>query len=146
MIKLYAGDFMKGEDVLKSKGIKNTLHRRVILDVLQEQEKYCTCEEIFELCKLKCNNLNISTIYRNLELFHKNGMVLKVVLTDGTFSYLIETSSHTHTLNCSICHKQIEINCPIGQVSKDIKDKTGFILSHDMEFYGICKDCNNKKH
>lgn len=139
---------MKSEDILKSNGIKNTLNRRIILDVLQCKEQYSTCEEIFELCKINGRSLDLSTIYRNLELFHKNGIVLKVVLNDGTFSYLLETYSHTHTLKCSICHKQIRIDCPIGQVSKDIKDRTGFTLSHDMEFYGICKECNedSKQH
>lgn len=132
-------------DLLHKIGIKNTANRRILLDILIKKDDYITAEELYALCCDNGNSMDLSTIYRNLELFYKKGLLNKVALEDGTFSYLIIKERHTHKLTCSKCHKEIVIDCPMRQISKAIEDETGFTLSHDISFNGICKDCK-KKH
>jgi len=49
-------------------------------------------------------------------------------------------------LQCKLCHKEIEIECPMQQVEELIKNKTGFSsIEHQLKIEGICEECKLEK-
>ena len=49
-------------------------------------------------------------------------------------------------LRCSVCHKEVEIPCPMKQFEEIVEKETGFTLTeHNLVMNGVCKDCINKK-
>ncbi|MDK2962453.1 MAG: Fur family transcriptional regulator, ferric uptake regulator [Eubacteriaceae bacterium] len=53
-------------DHLKAKGLKQTRHRLTILSLLKNAEYPLSADEIY--LQLKNESINLSTVYRNLEL------------------------------------------------------------------------------
>lgn len=130
------------QDILKSKKIKITKARIEILKIVLEQKECLTAEKIFGLCREENININLSTVYRTLDSFHENDIVDKCLLESGVASYKIHKNTHKHLLECDICHKEVEMPCPIGQIEELIKSQTGFTLTeHNIEIKGICKEC-----
>lgn len=137
---------MELKEILKTKGIKITSGRIEILNILKNAENSLSAEKIYQIFKENKININLSTIYRTLELFNDKELVEKIILGDGVFSYKLKKKNHRHYLECDICHKEVEIPCPMIQIEEIVKNETGFTLTeHDLVMRGICKDCKNCK-
>lgn len=130
---------------LKEKNIKITKGRVFILDMLEKAEAAVSADYIFDKCRKDGSEIDLSTVYRTLELLELKGILEKFDLGNGKYNYIIKGISHNHTLQCELCHKSVEIDCPMVQIQEIIKNKTGFtLLEHDLKLRGICNDCKAK--
>jgi Fe2+ or Zn2+ uptake regulation protein len=130
---------------LQGKGIKITKARMSILDILSKADDAVNVELIFNECKRKNINIDLSTVYRSLELFENKGIIRKFDLGQGKYSYTIKKENHKHILECRFCHREVEIDCPMQQIKEIIKNKTGFTFldeEPDLKLEGICKQCS----
>ena len=133
------------DDLLKEKNLKVTKNRKIILEFLQKEENPISAEELFDKLKRE-NEIDLSTIYRNLNILVEKGVLLKTTNLDGINYYQINNSNHKHFLTCNNCHKKFVIeDCPVHELEEKIEKETGFIINgHNFEFTGICPDCQNK--
>ncbi|MDT8719108.1 transcriptional repressor [Clostridium sp. 19966] len=132
-------------NLLKEKNIKITSARKVILNILEEADEAVSAEYVYEKCTEIGDNINLSTVYRTLETFEEKGIVKKFNLGDDRYSYSISHDEHKHIVECNMCHKCVEVECPIQVFEEIIKNKTGFtIMEHDFHIKGICKQCRDK--
>ncbi|PKM94527.1 MAG: transcriptional repressor [Firmicutes bacterium HGW-Firmicutes-1] len=135
------------KEILLDKGLKNTRHRELILEVFEKTQKPLTAEEIFLLLKGSSEATCLSTVYRTVEVFESKGLVIKSnSIDDGKARYEFNTMEHRHHVICIGCHKIIFIDeCPFIEIEKNLKDKLEFeITGHKFEIYGNCKEC--QKH
>lgn len=138
---------MNMELLLKEKHIKVTKGRMCILDVLASSECSVEADYVMNKCKEKGLSIDLSTVYRTLELLYEKDIIDKFDLGDGKYNYVIKREKHKHILHCSVCEKEVEIDCPMLQVEEVIKSKTGFILvEHDLKIKGICEECGKKRN
>lgn len=136
---------METKDLLKEKGIKITRGRIVIYNIIKSSDRSLTADNIYEKCKEVGDNLNLSTIYRTLEMFDDKKIIEKFNLGDGRYSFSIKQHEHKHILECSICHKEIEVPCPMRPIMEIVKNETGFVLTdHELVLKGICEKCKNR--
>ena len=137
---------MESKEFLKSKNIKITKGRIEILNILKNSENSLSAEKIYQIFKENNENINLSTVYRTLELFVEKEITEKITLNDGVFSYRLKKQTHRHHLKCDICHKEIEIPCPMSQIEEIVQNETGFTLTqHDLVLKGVCRECKNKR-
>lgn len=136
---------MDSNVLLKNKGLKVTKARVAILNILSDSDHSLTVEMIFEKLKNLAIDINLSTVYRCVEQFEEKEIVDKFVLKEGIFSYRIKGEEHKHLLECSICHKEIQVPCPMKQIEELVQNETGFtLMEHNLIMKGICKDCKKK--
>lgn len=136
---------MEPRNILKEKGIKITKGRTEILNILQTSENSLSAEKLYQICRGNNIDINLSTIYRTLELFEEKEIVEKIPFNDGVFSYKLKGKTHRHHLQCDICHKEVDIPCPMIQIEEIVQNSTGFTLTdHDLVMKGVCKDCKSK--
>lgn len=136
------------EKSLRKHGIKVTRARLNILAILCKCESAISVEELFKKYKQKNINIDLSTIYRTLELFENKNIVRKFDIGKGRYTYSIVKKNHKHILQCKVCEKQVEIDCPMQQIEEIIKSKTDFVLVEeklDFKISGICKECRDKQ-
>lgn len=132
-------------EILKRKEIKITKGRIEIFNILKNSENSLPAERIYQISRDNDININLSTIYRTLELFEDKAIIEKITLPDGVFSYKLKGETHRHQLECDICHKEVEIPCPMLQIQELVQSSTGFTLTdHDLVMKGVCKDCKKK--
>ena len=137
---------MESKEFLKSKDIKITKGRIEILNILKNAENSLSAEKIYQIYRENSTNINLSTVYRTLELFEEKQITEKITLTDGVFAYKLKKKTHRHLLRCDVCHKEIDIPCPMSQIEEIVQSETGFTLTeHDLVMKGVCRECKNNR-
>ncbi|MGL4992433.1 MAG: Fur family transcriptional regulator [Sarcina sp.] len=132
---------MEIKELLKQKNIKVTKGRVLIYELLLHSNKNLTADDIYKEC-IKDENINLSTIYRTLELFEKKEIIEKVFAKDGTSAYTVSKNKHKHIVECDVCHEEIEVACPIKQIEEILKNETGFkVTEHTIQLKGVCEKC-----
>lgn len=133
---------MTNTELLKNNKIKVTFARKVILQILNEADTAVSADYIYEKCCEGNYSINLSTVYRTLEVFEEKAIVEKFDLGDRKYNYSIIKEHHNHTIECNMCHKAIELECPFKMLEEIIKSKTGFtMMEHEIHIKGVCKSC-----
>ncbi|MDD7765925.1 MULTISPECIES: Fur family transcriptional regulator [Anaerococcus] len=137
---------MKAEDLLKRNKIRVTEKRKIILEKIIENDDPISAEEILEKLKEENINMDLSTIYRNLNTLEEINLLLKNTNTDGISYFQLNSNNHKHFIRCISCNKKFIIeNCPIHEIEEEIEKDTGFVIKgHSFEFTGICPQCQKK--
>jgi Fe2+ or Zn2+ uptake regulation protein len=138
--------FMDGVNKLKKCKIKNTKARAAIIGILDRSIISLDAEEIYRKCAEKGVEINFSTVYRTLDLFEEKGIVEKFDLGNGKYSFVLRREAHKHLLQCRLCRKEVEIDCPMQQVEELIRNRTGFSsIEHELKIEGICEECKTRR-
>jgi len=140
--------FMKrlADDILAKIGCKNTKPRKTVIEVLESTDNPLSAEDIFLRIKELGESVNLSTVYRTLDLMENKSLVNKTVMSDGKARYELTVDGHRHHLVCTNCHKSVPIDfCPLEKLEKDIGEKNDFdITGHKLEIYGLCPKCKKE--
>jgi Fe2+ or Zn2+ uptake regulation protein len=119
--------------------MRNTKQKTAIRDILQTG-KHLSAEEIFQNIK-STMKIDMSTIYRNLNILTENGEVEKIVNPDGVALYHIKSKHHGHLI-CVSCSSVFEIPCDLCEKLHHISDEMEFMdTEHVINIYGYCKKC-----
>lgn len=135
------------KNLFTSHGIKNTKQRNLVFDILNEFDCPVSAEKIHSNIISIDSNINLSTIYRILEVFVNKGLVLKSnMLVSNNAVFELNREKHKHQLICLKCNKTIPLDsCPLKKFQESIEESTDFdITGHNLEIFGYCPDC--KKH
>lgn len=126
-------------------GYKTTKQRKAIIQLLEEHITPLHAEEIFLKLKEKGINLSLSTVYRNLDMLQKQGLVVKAYMLNEDKARF-GLASKKNYLVCQNCKKIVIIdNCPFEKFKEELIEVHGFdILGHSIEVYGICPECKEK--
>jgi Fur family ferric uptake transcriptional regulator len=129
---------------LRRRSRRMTGPRQAILDVLRRHRHPLAIKAIFSgLCAGDCD---LATVYRSMHLLQEMGMVKRFDFGDGIarFELLAEgDDGHHHHLVCLRCSEVVEIeDCAVGELDDRIAVNSGFTaVTHKLEFFGICPDC-----
>ena len=129
---------------LKTKGLKQTAQRDLILEIFLKCDGHILIDELFEKVRKEDSSIGIATIYRSVNIFKECGLVNEQLLPNGkkVIEKLYQKAHHDHLL-CNQCGKLEEFEHPlIEKYQEDVAQEHGFKLeSHRMILYGICRDC-----
>ena len=77
-----------------------------------------TAEEIYQKLLAGGASVNVSTIYRVLDLFEEKKLVEKDFLPEvRRYGYSLRVPGHIQHLICIRCHKKVDISaCPLSQL------------------------------
>ncbi len=134
---------MNAQD-LKKLGLKTTLPRLKILEVLERSEKrHLSVEDVYKYLLAHNQEVSLATIYRVLSQFEKSGMVTKLNFENSQAMFELMPDEHHDHLVCVKCGKIDEFQDDvIEQHQKDIAHQYGYQLTeHCLYLYGICPDC-----
>lgn len=141
----------KVKNILRDNGYKFTNQRRDIYGVFRENTgKHLTTEDVFNIVKDENPDLGIATVYRTILLFESLGIINKLSLEDGLIRYELkcdDTPHRHHHLICLGCRKISEVKVDLLDSLEDKieKDENFKIVDHNLEFYGYCASCQEKR-
>ena len=119
-----------------------TPQRKEILSIINKASQPLSAEMIFD--HLPKDSINLSTVYRSLDLFFEKGVISKSFMNHTTY-YYSNHKDHHHYMICTNCQKMYEIDCHIHQITDDLAKQHQFkITHHDMTIYGYCASCQKK--
>ena len=129
---------------LSEKGYRMTPQRMMIFSVIEDTREHISAEEIYAKVVAKYPHVNISTVYRTLELLKKFGLVTETDLGGGRFRYHPAEKGRHHHLVCQECGKIIDLNeSELSPLKETLLVKYKFIadLKH-MAILGKCTQCD----
>jgi Fur family ferric uptake transcriptional regulator len=134
---------------LKRAGLKITLPRMKILEILESSDKkHLSAEDIYRVLLDTGEEIGLATIYRVLTQFEGAGLVIRHHFETGQALFELERGKHHDHLICVKCGKIIEfVDESIEAKQKEIAAKNGFRISdHSLIIYGICNNesCQQK--
>lgn len=130
---------------LRQDGVRITPQRIAILEYLASVETHPTAEEIYHEIVDYFPQISVATVYNNLNLFTKSGIIQELTHGDDASRYDFDEGRHYHAV-CEKCGRIVDLYYPIlDDVEMVAEQLTGFqITGHRMEVYGLCPQCQNK--
>lgn len=129
---------------LRARGYRVTPQRQLVLEAITELE-HANPEEICERVQQTARGVNISTVYRTLELLENLGLVTHTHLSHGAPTYhLAEDADHVH-LVCRDCGEVQEAPLDVvsGLVGR-LEDDLGFEADvRHLTVFGRCTTCRS---
>lgn len=138
------GQSRSWDEELRARGYRVTPQRQLVLEAVAALE-HATPEEIAATVQRTAKGVNISTIYRTLELLDTLGLVAHTHLNHGAPAYhLAADAGHVH-LVCQGCGKIEEASrdtiTPLRQALED-RHRFEVNVSH-LTVFGRCHDCRS---
>jgi len=131
------------QEALRNSGQRLTPQRMMVLSALAEQESHVTAEAILDLVRLEYPYINLSTIYRTLDLLVELGLVAETDLGGGVRQFELVGAHPHHHLICQRCGHTIEIGDETLQPLRNrLQSHYGFEARMDhFAIFGVCQAC-----
>lgn len=121
-----------------------TPQRMIVVEALEAADHHISAEEIHRQAHARYPYMNISTVYRTLELLKDLGLVAETDLGAGRLVYHPAGKAHHHHLVCRKCGSVQDIDESVFErLHKELREQYGF----DAEFehvgiFGVCRACS----
>ncbi len=132
------------DTALRERGLRATPQRRSVLRAVTELG-HATPEEVCDFVQKEDESgpVNLSTVYRALELMEKIGVVSHTHLTHGSPTY--QVASHVNHLHlvCRGCGAITEADLDLARpLAEAVRARSGFDtdLAH-LSLHGLCATC-----
>jgi Fur family ferric uptake transcriptional regulator len=126
---------------LHERGLRMTPQRQLVLDAVRHLG-HATPEQVCAEVQRTAPAVNITTIYRALDLLERIGLVRHVHLGHGAPSYSVHEHEHVHL----VCHSCGEVHeAPVSLLSElttRLRQTSGFRLdAAHVALSGLCARC-----
>ncbi|WP_246325180.1 Fur family transcriptional regulator [Dissulfurirhabdus thermomarina] len=120
-----------------------TRQRAVILEELRGVTTHPTADEVYEMVRKRIPRISLATVYRNLELMAREGLIQRLDVAGGPKRYDGDPGLHYH-VRCVRCGRVDDVHGipPVDLPQARLEQVTGYrLLAHRLEFRGVCPAC-----
>ncbi len=138
---------MSNDNDLKKAGLKVTLPRLKILQILEKsKEHHLSAEDIYRVLLDSGEDIGLATVYRVLTQFEEAGLVVRHNFEGDQSIFELDHGEHHDHLVCVKCGRVEEfIDNVIEKRQEEIARNAGYsITDHSLNIYGICGKCQKK--
>ena len=124
---------------------RDTKQREAILNVLRSADSHTTADWIYDEARKAIPNISKGTVYRNLKILREKGEISELNLSGTASRFEGRQENHYH-FRCDTCGRVFDMEEPVNnELDERVAKRTGFKVSyHELEFRGLCKDCQQK--
>lgn len=123
---------------LKEVGLKVTLPRLKILNILEEaEEKHLSAEDVYKLLLAAGEDVGLATVYRVLTQFESAGLVCRHNFEEGHAVFELSSEHHHDHMVCVDTNEVIEfVNKEIEDLQQKIAEEHGYeLIDHNLVLY-----------
>ena len=129
---------------LREQGYRLTPQRNLIWEVLRDAGRHVTAEEVAAEVRRTLPDVNVSTVYRTLELLVSLDLVVETRLEGSVCYYEVSPEPTHHHFVCTQCgavgHFSDELLAP---VHAELTERQGFAVSQiQLTAFGRCRQCH----
>lgn len=128
---------------LKESESRITPQRYAVLNVLAKSPDHPSAESIHAELNDNYPTMSLATVYKTINLLKREGEILELEFSDlGNRYDGNKPYPHPHVI-CTECGKIIDPSqLHLDKITSKMMEETGFnILTHRLDFFGICPDC-----
>ena|SRR3972149_848858 len=124
-----------------------TPQRMALIRLIAASEGHPSAAELYARIQVQFPTMSRATVYKTLDMLKEMGEVLEIDLHDDSHYDGNRPYPHPHLI-CTQCQKIMdgELDQPVQALVDEMEQVSGFrIVRHQLDFYGLCPDCQNKK-
>ena len=123
---------------------RNTVQRCMIERAVRTLGNHPRAQDVFTYVSDICPGISHATVYRNLNLLAEEGMLKKIAVPNAADRFDHNTHAHYHAY-CQKCGSFCDVDIPyVRGIDEQAQQASGYKLeSHDIVFFGTCKDCQS---
>src|ERR687887_718592 len=112
---------------LKQRGLRMTPQRQLILDAVASMHGHVSADQVYQQVVRQFPDVNISTVYRTLEVLEELGMVRHTHFHAGGAQYQrTDEAAHQH-LVCTRCGADSELDLAVLEpLAEELRSRYGF--------------------
>ena len=132
---------------LKEQGHRLTPQRMAVLKILAADEGHPSVEQIYERMKVDFPMTSLATIYKTVTLLKEMGEVLELGFSDDSNRYDgHKPYPHPHLI-CIKCKNIVDPRvAALSGLHQEVARVSGYqIVSHRLDFFGICPHCQEEE-
>lgn len=133
-------------ETFKEKKLKLTPQRIAVYKYLKSTTEHPSAETIYKALQEDYPTMSLATVYKSLKTLVEVKLVQELNVGEGNFRYDGNVLSHPH-IQCLSCGKVDDI-CDLSfeDLNAKVTSYTDYdVVSNQVYFYGICKECKSKK-
>jgi len=137
-IRILNGESVLSNQQLKDAGLKVTLPRLKILNILENaREKHHSAEDVYKLLIEAGEDVGLATVYRVLTQFESAGLVCRHNFEDGHAVFELSGDNHHDHMVCVDSGKVIEfVDKQIEELQHKIAEAHGYdLIDHNLVLY-----------
>lgn len=126
---------------LQDLGYRLTPQRTLVWEVLRQGAPHMSAEEVCRLVQEQFPHVNISTVYRTLELLVALGLVRETRLGPNCRLFEVEEEVRHHHLLCDACGQVVHLHDEdLSALPEALLSAQGFAV-RELTIQGVCADC-----
>ncbi len=132
--------------VLRARGLRLTAPRELVLAAVHELG-HATPDQVHAKVSETAAGINITTVYRTLELLEDLGLVTHAHLSHGAPTYhRVDAAQHVH-LVCRCCGAVDEVSSGLlTPLATTLRDERGFLIDiGHVALFGVCGACGHPR-
>ena len=125
-------------------GTKQFRKRNAILECLRATDAHPSADMVHEMLRPDHPDISLATVYRNLALFKKQGLIQSVATVSGIERFDANTNPHVHFI-CNGCDAVMDfsqVDMPLALGDRAAKDTGCRITGCQLTFTGLCGKCS----
>ena len=128
-----------------SERTRRSRQRDRILEVLRQTRSHPTAKWLFDRVRKQFPSLSLGTVYRNLGILAKQGLVSRLDFGSGFDRFEATTLPHHHFV-CESCGQVTDLDLPVDHsLTQKLQKATGYAATrHEIRLYGLCEKCRTK--
>ena len=128
--------------LFNQKSLKITPQRRLIFELLAEDESHPTAEELYQRVISRMPDVSQTTVYNTLRELVALGELAPLENLSEAGSRFDTNSSNHHHLFCMHCLALVDIERDFPDVELTLEEAKGYqIVKNQVTFYGVCQEC-----
>ena len=138
------GAFVEESQQLKDAGLKITMPRLKVLQILEQSKGYhLSAEDVYKALLEMGDDVGLATVYRVLTQFEAAGLINRHNFEGGYAVFELSQGEHHDHLVCVKCGFVEEfVDEVIEQRQKIIAENAHFKMTdHALNIYGLCMTC-----
>lgn len=131
---------------LREREYRLTPQRVELIRLIASSKGHPSASRLYTQIKVQFPTMSLATVYKTLDLLKELGEVLEIGLRDDSHYDGNKPYPHPHLI-CTKCQKIMdgELDTAVKNIVQEVEQNFGFqIVKHQLDFYGICPDCQDK--
>jgi Fur family peroxide stress response transcriptional regulator len=132
---------------LRESEYRLTPQRMELVRLIAASEGHPSASQLYEQIKVQFPTMSLATVYKTLDLLKELGEALEIRLRDDSHYDGRKPYPHPHLI-CVQCQKIMdgELETAVNTIVQEVENNFGFqIVKHQLDFYGICPECQSKR-
>ena len=131
---------------LHSLGYRLTPQRQLVLQAV-ERLGHATPDEILSEVQKHASAVNVSTVYRTLEVLEELGLERHTHLSDRAPTYHSVTDHEHFHLACRNCHRVVSVDPEVAApLAEALRQQHGFVVDvGHLAVFGECVECETSE-